>query len=268
MPALPTSPGGRRYGLLPRSPDHRDFGISRMTLCAAVSLPSEIFMDAWLGPVRDQGAEGSCTGQTAAGDHDFQLRKYDPRFRDAPASSPTISAQFIYRMSRQRGGTPNEDSGSDGRTTCQVLRWDGACTEALWPYRAGDILREPTVEQLNEAKDYRSGAYHFLHTVEDMKRCLASGYCFRLGMAVYQSFEDKTGSSTIYAPKPNESLLGYHEILAKGYSDAKFGGAFSIRNSWGKSWGVAGDFWMPFNVAADPRVFSDAVIQHLGAPWK
>jgi C1A family cysteine protease len=261
------SPGGRRYGLLPAPPDPRDFGLGRMNLAAPGEIPSEIFMDAWLGPVRDQGEEGSCAGQTAAGDNDFQLRRYDPRFHFQPSAAPITSAQFIYRMSRKMNGTANEDSGTDGRTTCKVLQKSGACTEASWPYREGDIYQDPTVEQAAEALKYKSGAYHFLHTVEDMKRCLASGYCFRLGMAAFDSFEKKTKSTTVYAPKSGEDLLGYHEVLGKGYSDSQFGGAFSIRNSWGASWAVKGDFWMPYGVMADKKVFSDAVIQHLGKAW-
>lgn len=265
---LPLSPGGRRYNRAPMPADHRDFGLGRITLRGPSNLPSERFHDAWLGPNRDQGQEGSCVYQTAAGDQDFELRKYDPRFKDVPrAAVPVMSAQFGYRVGRKLQGTEGEDSGSDGRTSCKVLQQFGLCTESSWPYVAGDILRDPTPEQVAEALKYKSGAYHFLYTVEDMKRCIASGYCFRLGMAVYSSFEDKTGSTTVYAPKQNEPMLGWHQVLAKGYKDSQFGGAFSIRNSWGATWGVKGDFWLPYDVAADKKVFADAVIQHFGRPW-
>lgn len=265
---LPVSNSGRRYGYIPIPPDHRDFSVSRLKLVAAEKIPSEISLDKWLGPVRDQGAEGSCTGQAAAGDNDFQLRMYDPRFKKNPSKAPVTSAQFIYRMSREENGTPSEDSGSDGRTTCQVLNKYGACTERLWPYRVGDLLQHPTAEQFAEALKYKSGAYHFLFTVEDMKRCLASKYCFRLGMAVWDSFESKTAKTDVYAPNSiTENLLGYHEVLGKGYDDSKFGGSFSIRNSWGSKWAANGDFWMPYEVMADKSVFSDAIIQHFGKPW-
>jgi C1A family cysteine protease len=225
-----------------------------------------MFLDEWLGPVRDQGSEGSCTGNAAAGDNDFQLRLYDPRFKGNPAAAPVTSVQFIYRMARKLDGTTG-DAGSTGRTTCKVLLKYGACTEASWPYKAGDIYRDPTPAQLAEALKFKSGAYHFAYTVDDIKSVIASKYCMRLGFAVFESFEEDTGRTTVYAPKKGESLLGGHEVLIKGYSDSQFGGAFSVRNSWGKSWGVRGDFWLPYEVAADSKVFMDAVIQHFGKPW-
>lgn len=263
---LALSPRGRRYGYIPNAPDHRDFGAARLHFAPSLRF-SEHFLDEWLGPVRDQGDEGSCTAQSSAGDQDFQLRHYDPRFKDKPELTPVMSAQFIYRLSRVKNGTQNQDSGSDGRTTCQVLNEFGTCTEKSWPYVAGDIMREPTTEQLAEAATFKSGAYHFLYTVDDMKSCIASEYCFRLGFAVFESFEEKTGSTTVYSPKHGESLMGYHEVLVKGYSDSQFGGAFSVRNSWGKSWGVGGDFWLPYDVIVDKKIFSDAVIQHRGKRW-
>ena len=90
---LPLSNAGRRYGYIPSPPDHRDFSVSRLKLVAAEKIPSDISLDKWLGPVRDQGQEGSCTGQAAAGDNDFQLRMYDPRFKKNPSKAPVTSAQ-------------------------------------------------------------------------------------------------------------------------------------------------------------------------------
>ena len=51
-------------------------------------------------------------------------------------------------------------------------------------------------------------------------------------------------------PLPNtssERLVGGHAVLAVGFDNAKQ--AFLVRNSWGKDWGLAGYFWMPYAYA-------------------
>jgi C1A family cysteine protease len=240
-----------------------------MELSAPTVLPSSIFMDPWLGPVKNQGSEGSCTAQTGAGDAEFELRKYDPRYKDNPASAPVLSAQFLYWMERfLEGSLAVGDAGSHGRTSCQALNKFGICTEASFPYVPGQFNIIPTDVQKAEALQFKLGAYHSLQTVDDMKRCLASGYCFRVGFIVTESFETKTGGTTVYQPQHGESVLGGHEVLVKGFDDAAFGGAFSARNSWGPGWGRNGDFWLPYTIAADRKILLDAWLQHRGPVWK
>jgi C1A family cysteine protease len=260
----------RKYGYIPTKPDHRDFGLSSLPFRLAPALAPTCFLDAWLGPVRDQGDEGSCTANAGAGDFDFQLRKYDPRFNSNPATAPVMSAAFLYYMERQLNGTLSQgDAGSDGRTSCQAENQFGVCTNATMPYVAGQYNDAPTDAAISEALSYKNGAYHQALNVQDIKSILTSGYCVRVGFAVYSSFESDTGTSTVYQPNlSTEQLLGYHEVLVKGYDDTQFSGAFSVRNSWGSDWGVKGDFWFPYSVMANADIFSDGFIQHLGPPWK
>jgi C1A family cysteine protease len=100
-----------------------------------------------------------------------------------------------------------------------------------------------------------------------MNLCIASNYTFLYGMTVYSSFESNVGSNGI-VPVPNytsEQVLGGHEILCFGYDDSKE--MLHIRNSWGSDWGENGNFWLPYSMALDARVFMEARISHFGNPW-
>jgi C1A family cysteine protease len=255
---LPLSPGGRRFGYIRNPPDHRDLGLSSMRL--KIKLPPPSFsLKEFLGPTKDQGDEGSCTAHAGTENLEFLYRKYK-------TESPIFSPAFLYYQARLLDGDPNDDGGSTGRSSCIAMQKSGVCLESIDPYIAGQYAIPPTPAQTQNAALYKSGAYHFLATVGDMKACIASGYCCMIGFNVYESFE-RIGSDGVM-PVPDtrtESLLGGHEVLCYGYSDDKQ--RLSILNSWGTGFGDAGSFYMPYSVAADPNVAMDCCIAHLGKPW-
>jgi hypothetical protein len=219
--------------------------------------------------VLDQGAEGSCTAHAAVADREFlhwkeAVRRGDPF---APSRDGMYSPSFVYYLEREADGSLAEgDCGSTGRTSCAVLRKYGCALRADVPYVAGDFSTAPTDAQLAAATKWATGGYHRLLNVDDMKACIASGYNFRIGFTVYQSFED-IGPDGLWSPDvESEQVLGGHEVLAHSYDDSiGDGGAFRVRNSWGADWGAAGDFYLRYSDAADPRVLMDAWIQHLGS---
>lgn len=264
MPLLPLSPAGRRYGYHRDKPDHRDYGIGPFKLdTAAEPAVSNI---ALMGPVLDQGDEGSCTAHAGAADREFLHWKelqYRGLFTGA-GSEGLYSPSFLYYKERELDGTLDQgDCGSFGRTSCLALRNFGCALRSEMPYVAGDFSTAPTVEQLAAATKWVTGQFHRLGTVADMKSCLASGYNFRIGFTVYESFES-IGSDGIWTPNTSEGVLGGHEVLAIGYDDRVNGGCFQVRNSWGPAWGSAGNFWMRYQDAADADILMDAWIQHLG----
>jgi hypothetical protein len=72
---------------------------------------------------------------------------------------------------------------------------------------------------LQDAQLYRSGAYHAIKNVQDMKACFASGYGFIAGFSAYDSFESNKTAASGLMPVPNlqtESLLGGHEVFFMG----------------------------------------------------
>jgi hypothetical protein len=262
---LPLSANGRRYGYRKDKPDHRDFGVGSIALEKA-SKPS-VSLASLLGPVLDQGQEGSCTAHAAAADREFlHWKEYANRkLPVAPGADGLFSPSFIYYLERKEDGTLAEgDCGSYGRTSCSVLKKYGCALRSEMPYVVGDVNTAPTAVQLAAATRWATGGYHRLVTVDDMRSCLASGYCFRIGFIVYRSFES-IGPNGLWTPDKNrEAILGGHEVLSIGYDDEVNGGSFLVRNSWGAAWGLTGNFYLRYKDAADPDVLLDGWIQHLG----
>lgn len=260
---LPLSPSGRRYGYRRDKPDHRDLSVRSFKLTSPPELPRQVNLINFLGDVKDQGDLGACTAFAGCGMREFLRKKYQPTLPFA-----TLSPLFLYYQERLFDGSPiGIDTGSTGRSSVHVMNTIGVCSEFYDPYLPGSFSVAPTPVQLADAATYKSGAYHRLQTVLDMKECLASGYVFVVGFSVYESFESDW-SVPGYMPVPNkkkEDLLGGHEVLFVGYDDDK--SAFLVRNSWGTGWGLGGNFWYPYSTAADHSLTMDAWIQHLGHRW-
>lgn len=265
--SLPLSPSGRRYGSHKSVPDARDYGVARLLSRGSVEIPSEYSLEQYLGPVKDQQNLGACTAFAASGMLEFLFRKHDPNFTLNPEFAPVVSPLYIYYREREMDGVLAQgDTGSYGRTACKVLSKWGACAETEDPYAPSQFQIPPNPEQDSEAATMKSGAYHRIMTVDDMKHCIASDYVFIVGFDVRESFETKTGSTHVYDPHPSEPSLGGHEVLFHSFSDSKFGGSFKVRNSWGPNFADKGDFYFPYSVAAS-AILSDAFISHFGI-WK
>jgi C1A family cysteine protease len=261
------SPAGRRYGYLKDVSDHRDFGVGRLPLKTASA--SATNNGQFMGPVLDQGQQGSCTAHAGVGDREFlHWKEYARQGKPvAPGSDGLFSPSFLYYMERSLDGSLGQgDSGSYGRTSCKALNQYGCDLRVEMPYSDSDFSTAPSAQQTSEAKIWPSGGYHRLVTVDDMKSVIASGYNFRIGFTVYESFEN-INSTGVWSPSTKENVLGGHEVLAFGYDDGVNGGSFLVRNSWGSGWGLNGNFYLRYSDAADSNVLQDAWTQHLGV-WK
>ena len=71
--ALQLSPGGRRYGYHRNPPDHRDKGLGAIRLVQA-TLPA-MSNAKYMGPVLDQGQQGSCTAHAGVADREYLHNK-------------------------------------------------------------------------------------------------------------------------------------------------------------------------------------------------
>lgn len=233
-------------------------------------LPKVVNWENCLGPVKDQGQEGSCFAFAGAGHREFLYRRYtqnEQRRRAVLPEDAIFSPQYLFYRVHEFEGTLREDCGGQIRSVVKTLNSTGICLEMSDPYNPASAWAVPTPAQDAEAKLFEAGAYHRLTTVDDMRSCLASGYAFLAGFAVHESFEKDNwlASGVMPIPEASDALLGGHAVLFFGYDDDRK--AFNVRNSWGSDWCQGGNFWFPYRAAADTSILWDAWIQHLGKRW-
>jgi C1A family cysteine protease len=82
-------------------------------------------------------------------------------------------------------------------------------------------------------------------------------FSFRIRIYGIQSFESAAvaASGVVPMPKPSESVVGGHCVVAVGYDNTKR--VFIIRNSWGTTWGQKGYCTMPYEYLLDAHLASD-----------
>ena len=226
-----------KFGWLRDLPDYRDYKYSLIQ--PKISLPKKIDLRTTCSKVENQEDIGSCTAQAIVGGLEYLEYKNNTNFYD-------ISRLFIYYNERVLINTVDEDSGATIRDGIKTLvRW-GYCSEELCPYITKDFTKKPTRKAYNEAKRHIISSYHKILNLNEMLKCLAEGYPVIFGIMLYDGFMIETVVKTgiINMPKPNESPIGGHAILAVGYDKGKQ--IIIFRNSWGEGWGEKGYGTLPF----------------------
>jgi C1A family cysteine protease len=239
------SPKG--YGWKRDLPDHRDF---RYTL-APVKVPASVDLRPKCPPVQDQGQLGSCTANAIAGHLDFNRKKQGEAFM-------TPSRLFIYYNERQDDGTVKEDAGSSIRESVKAVANYGAVRERYWKYDISKFANKPTDPLYKQAIKYEALTYLSVpRTVSVIQNCLAAGYPLVIGFTVYESFENIGSDGMMPMPAASEAVLGGHAVMVVGYKQINGHLHYICRNSWGRSWGDKGYFYMPFEYLLNPDYADD-----------
>jgi C1A family cysteine protease len=239
------------YGWLPDLPDGRDL-LYAAPLEIVAKLPKRVDMRKRCPPVYDQKELGSCTANAIGAALEFdQIKQKETAF--------TPSRLFIYYNERAMEGTVDSDSGAAIRDGIKTVVKHGACRERpTWPYNIGKFDVKPPKPAYVEGKEHQAIRYlRLTQSLAQLKGCLASGFPFVFGFAVYESFESAQVARTGHAPIPkaNEALLGGHAVMAVGYDEAKQW--FIVRNSWGAGWGMKGYFTLPYPYLLQASLSSD-----------
>lgn len=241
----------KHYGWIPDVPDQRDH-LYAAPIARLRAFPPKTDLRRQCPAVYDQGELGSCTGNAIAGAVQFDRRKLKRRPDFVP------SRLFIYYNERVIEHTVESDSGAQIRDGIKSVAKLGVCPETEWPYDIAKFAVKPPATCYRHAKKYRAIGYQrVVQSLAQMKGCLASGYPFVFGFTVYESFESDQVARTGVVPMPAaaEKVLGGHAVLAVGYDDTAQ--RFIVRNSWGRRWGIAGYFTMPYAYLADDNLAAD-----------
>jgi C1A family cysteine protease len=240
-----------RYGWNRDLPDGRDFMYAAPEEVLA-KLPEKIDLRPQCPPVYDQGQLGSCTANAIGGALEFdQIKQSKP-------NPFTPSRLFIYYNERVIEHSVESDSGAQIRDGVKSVNKLGAPPETDWPYDITKFRDKPPQQAFAGGSENQAILYKRLTpTLGQLKGCLASGYPFVFGFTVYDSFEspEMAKSGHLQMPTANEQQVGGHAVLAVGYDESQQ--AFTIRNSWGPDWGLAGYFTMPYPYLLQGTLASD-----------
>jgi C1A family cysteine protease len=242
------------YGWAPDLPDARD-KIYQAPM--AVHLPSKIDLRPHCPAVYDQGALGSCTGNSVAGAIHFD------RMKQALATPTAVPSRlFIYYNERVIEHSVNQDSGAQIRDGIKSVNKLGVCFEGKgadqWPYNIGKLTVEPPKACYSAALKNQVVTYSRLNqTLDQLRGCLASGYPFVFGFTCYESFESPAvaKSGVLNLPQPSETVVGGHAVMCAGYDDGQQ--RFIVRNSWGGKWGMKGYFTIPYAYLTNNNLSDD-----------
>jgi C1A family cysteine protease len=250
----------RGLGWKPDLPDQRDILYS-ISPKAAKALPASVDLRAQCPPIYDQGRLGSCTANAIAGAIEFEQMKQQ-------IAEFTPSRLFIYYNEHVIEHSVLFDSGAQIRDGIKSVAAQGVCPETMWTYddtppaNDGDpcasckYARKPDSGCYTEAKKHKVKSYHRLpQTEQAMKDCLASGYPFIFGFTCYNNLPFQSNDGVIPLPEPTNKVIGGIANMAVGYDDGKR--LFTIRNSWGKTWGVQGYGFMSYDYLSNSNLSDD-----------
>jgi C1A family cysteine protease len=225
--------------------------------------------------VRDQGQIGSCTA--FCGTETAEILYY---YKNNPNTWPSLlSPSFVYYCERVLilRQSITSDNGAYMVNIPQALQKYGDCLEKSYPYPTSNTSTAyktpPTSAAMTEGLNFRIGqnktSYGLVATgnVDAVKALLANNIPVMMGFNVYDIpplyplFETLNLTNFTYNPLTangslvrGAKLLGGHATPIVGWDDTKSGGSFLVMNSWGKSWGNAGFFWMPYTVYKSTKI--------------
>lgn len=209
-------------------------------------LPQKVDLRPKMPPVYDQGDLGSCTANAICG-----VVQYENHALQG-------SRLFLYYNERIVEGDVKEDNGAFLSDGIASLATYGLCPEGDWPYDITKFNIQPPNPCYEMAKRHMThSVYSLPQSILEMKRALAAGFPFVVGIAVYESFESHavSRSGVVPMPGPSEECLGGHAVVCVGYNEAT--NRWIMRNSWGTRWGDAGYFHLPYRYLLDPNLSSD-----------
>jgi C1A family cysteine protease len=241
----------KTYGWVPDLPDQRDHLYAAAPAILS-KLPPKKDLRSGCPPVYDQGQLGSCTANAIAGAVQFDLKK-----QKLNVFAP--SRLFIYYNERVIEGTVNSDNGAQIRDGIKSIASQGVCPEPEWPYDISKFADKPTPQCYTDAAKCEAVGYQRLVStnLNQLKGCIASGYPFVFGFTVYDDFESEEVAKTgvLNLPGSQEKVQGGHAVLAVGYDDSTQ--RFTVRNSWGKDWGIKGYFTIPYAYLTNTNLADD-----------
>lgn len=235
------------YGCKRDTKDFRDHMMRPM----AMRIPAAVDLRAHCPPHMDQSTLGSCTGHGITGAGRYEL--IHATGQDIP-----LSRLQLYFDERAKEGTINSDAGAEIKDGVKSFNKIGVAHENLWAYNIKKFKMRPPAPVYTDAKKIKATSYERVEVNENaLRQAIAMGHTPVIGVTLYESFESDAVDKTGVVPMPgrNEQDVGGHCLYVVGYGQRH--GTFTVRNSWGTSWGDKGDCYFPMEYLGSPLLGSD-----------
>ena len=205
-------------GAVPSPADARDF---QLAVDLAAPLPSK-YRAPLMGPVLSQ-IGGTCVPHAATGMKQQQERAGG----DWPVGWPPLDPYWLYAQSRQVDGIPDTFAGTTCRAALSVLLHKG----------------EPLIGKPLTAGSFVIASYAAVPmSYEPLKAAIYQYGPLLIGSMWYGGWLRPVSA---VLPPPSGAPIGGHATLLFGWDDAVDTGSLLGRNSWGKAWGVNGNYYAP-----------------------
>ena len=216
------------------------------------SLPSSYSLLKYCPDPPFQGQFGTCTAWSSA----FTGRTIaeaiangwdDPEQVNKEAFSPW----FVYTNIRKR----LDDgcmSGSSLEMAIQLMKNTGSVKMSTF---SSECVQEIPQEVIDAAAKYKIDDYFTLFEymstdypkkINAAKKALANNRPVVFGMSCPDSFAQPCVGKDVW-DGVDDGNAGGHAMCLVAYDDEKYGGAFLVQNSWGKTWGVGGRIWIRYD---------------------
>ncbi|MEL6650593.1 MAG: C1 family peptidase [Bacteroidota bacterium] len=199
---------------------------------------------------QDQGSYNNCVGWAVAyGARTIMLAQQkgitNPRTIQQYAFSPSFTYKLISRSRSCNEAVSIE-------AALASMQDQGAAPLRQVPETCVNRLYS---RDYASARPYRIGGYSRLFyrdaqardKVQAVKYALAQGQPVIVGMRCTPSFETAENQSVWKRIEPLHTRQYFgHAVCVVAYDNNKYGGAFQVMNSWGRSWGKDGFIWIRY----------------------
>lgn len=212
---------------------HRIVGVTLTQIQMKQVSKSKIHVDLSneIGPIGDQGNEGSTVGFSVA----YALTAEHKKLTDKIVK---FSARSIYVEAKRHDGLDGDDyPGTSILGGVKALKAVGAYLDKDWPYDQKDHPL-PGKEPAQKIASYTRIP---VDKLDQIISSLESGKVVIVGLRVTEDFYNPEGDGKISLTEESE-FLGGHSVCIVGYSGTD--DEFKFANMWGTSWGDSGFGYM------------------------
>ncbi|WP_165828216.1 C1 family peptidase [Chryseobacterium phosphatilyticum] len=186
--------------------------------------------------IENQGQEGSCvafaTAYAAASILEYNFKG---------VTSPR-SPEYVYNQVKI-SGCPNGTYVSSG---LNLIKNQGVCSWNEMPYTDAECSTQPNAAQKSAASTHKFTTWATVDktNINNVKTLLSMNLPIVIAITVDGSFDSLSSASNWIWKSHSGTVRGGHAICVVGYDDSKQ--AFKVQNSWGKTWGDNGFFWIDY----------------------